>query len=81
MQCISESQKVRFPYDETVSFNVVLARHGYIGTSPLHPAMAISYETLHLLDVLTMHCPQLSLQAFAKTISQLHRVCYKKSRM
>jgi hypothetical protein len=71
-----ESEQVSFPCDDTVSLNVSMARHGYIGTSPLLPALAISFKLLEFLSIITLHCPQLSLQAFAKALSENQRVVY-----
>ncbi|KAF8585660.1 hypothetical protein K439DRAFT_1615792 [Ramaria rubella] len=59
-----------------VSLNVTMARHGYIGTAPIHPSTGISVKALELLQVLTAQCPQMSLQAFVKSLCRLHQVAY-----
>ena len=76
---LSESHHEQFPVDDTQSLNIVMARHGYLGTSPVHPSLAISFHVLELLDSLIADCPQLSLQAFVKAVSRLHHVSYKFS--
>jgi hypothetical protein len=51
-----------------------MARHGYIGSAPLHPSTAVSTRALELFHVLSNRCPQLSVQAFIKFLCDLHHV-------
>jgi hypothetical protein len=73
---VTESRDIEFPLDNQQSLNVTMARHGYFGTAPLHPSMAISTRVLELLQALTVRCPQLSIQAFVKSLCELHLVCF-----
>ena len=68
------THEISFPLNEAQSLNVTMAQHGYIGIAPLHPSMAVSSSVLELLQVVTCRCPQLSLQAFTKTLCNLHCV-------
>ncbi|KAF8576774.1 hypothetical protein K439DRAFT_1622589 [Ramaria rubella] len=45
--------------------------------APIHPSTGISVKALELLQVLTAQCPQMSLQAFVKSLCWLHRVAYR----
>ncbi|EUC55579.1 hypothetical protein RSOL_123660, partial [Rhizoctonia solani AG-3 Rhs1AP] len=58
--------------------NVALVRAGYISPSPTNPTTAISIRTLDLFKFLRQRQPQLSIQAFAKTLCDLHTVPYKR---
>ena len=54
-----------------------MARNGYIGTAPLNPELAISIESLRLYHRLASRCPRLSIQAFVRTLCDLHCVSQK----
>ncbi|KAG9120276.1 hypothetical protein FRC07_004303 [Ceratobasidium sp. 392] len=58
--------------------NVTLARAGYISPSPTNPTTAISIRTLEIFKALRRRMPQFSVQAFAKTLCDLHSVPYKR---
>lgn len=51
-----------------------MARYGYIGTSPTRPSLALSCNALELLRVVTVHCPQFSMQVFVKVLSEMQCV-------
>lgn len=48
---------------------------GYIGTTPLHPSLAISIKTLELYRRLRLRKPSFSVECFAKVICDLYMVC------
>lgn len=52
-----------------------LIRQGAMPTSPISPSVGISIKTLELYRCANFRCPQLSIQGFVKTISDLHLVC------
>ncbi|PIL29409.1 hypothetical protein GSI_09461 [Ganoderma sinense ZZ0214-1] len=47
----------------TEPVNIVLAREGYLGTSPIAPTVAVAFQTLEAYRQLHRVCPRLSLQA------------------
>ena len=59
------------------SATVALVASGYIGTSPIHPQLAISIRTLELFRRLRLRQPSLSIQAFAKVICDLYNQVYR----
>lgn len=59
--------------------NVSLIRCGLLGSSPETPAIAISLDTLELYHRLRRHQGQLSVQAMAHTLCDLHGVNYALS--
>lgn len=54
--------------------NVALIRVGMIGCSPSDPSVAISLDTLELYHRLRRRNGQLSIQAMARTLCDLHNV-------
>ncbi|QRV75842.1 hypothetical protein RhiJN_03857 [Ceratobasidium sp. AG-Ba] len=52
--------------------NEVLIRHGYLGTSPLAPRVAISIECLKLYRALRSRCSTLGMETFVKALGDLH---------
>ncbi|CAE6448799.1 unnamed protein product [Rhizoctonia solani] len=58
--------------------NTALVRAGYISPSPTNPTTAISIRTLNLFKFIRQRQPQHSIQAFAKTLCDLHMVPYKQ---
>ncbi|QRV88505.1 hypothetical protein RhiJN_16523 [Ceratobasidium sp. AG-Ba] len=51
--------------------NELLIRHGYLGTSPLIPTVAISIECLKLYRALRSRCSTLGMETFVKTLGDL----------
>jgi hypothetical protein len=71
----------------TATFNVIpvdayicaaFVRQGVIPTSPIRPTVGFSIHTLELFRVAHLRCPQLSQQAYVKTLSDLHSVQHQK---
>jgi hypothetical protein len=60
------------PTDKTVASAII--RHGYIPSSPLTPLVCITIQCLELYRVAHLRCPHFSIQAFVKTICDLHSV-------
>lgn len=60
--------------DTSLSPCIDLARHGYIGNSPVNPSCGVSIKTLELYRRLRMRKPSFSAEAFAKVICDLHSV-------
>ena len=54
--------------------NEELVRHGYLGTAPLKPTVAISLHTLNAYRQLHRECPRLSIQAQVKALCHISRV-------
>ena len=54
--------------------NESLARHGYIGTAPVRPSIAIGFRTLEAYRQLHNVCPRLSIQAQVQALCHLHAV-------
>lgn len=54
--------------------NVSLLHMGYLGCSPQRPSVAVSVEVLELYHRLRRRHPQLGLQAFTRTLCDLHNV-------
>ncbi|KAI0371571.1 hypothetical protein BV20DRAFT_922327, partial [Pilatotrama ljubarskyi] len=52
--------------------NVTLALHGYMGTAPLQPSVAIGFKTLAAYRQLHRMCPRLSVQAQVRALCYLH---------
>ena len=51
-----------------------LVRHGMIPCSLISPSMAVTVDALELYRISHLRCPHLSIQAFVKTLSDLHGV-------
>ncbi|KAI0629625.1 hypothetical protein C8Q77DRAFT_1065128, partial [Trametes polyzona] len=51
-----------------------LALRGYMGTAPVRPSVAISFQTLEAYRQMHRVCPRLSIQAQVRALSHLHRV-------
>lgn len=60
------------PSDETIVSAIV--RQGYIPSSPLSPSVCITIRALELYRVAHLRSPHLSIQAFVKTLCDLHGV-------
>ncbi|KAH8108225.1 hypothetical protein DFH11DRAFT_1517256, partial [Phellopilus nigrolimitatus] len=56
-----------------------LARHGYIATAPNHPSLAFSTRALKYFRVLNSRCASLSIQAFVRSLCDLHKEPYNRS--
>jgi len=54
----------------------VLVRHGLIPCSPITPKVAITVHTLDLYHTARQRCPHLSIQAFVKSLCDIHGVCF-----
>lgn len=75
----SESRTTSFevaPTDEYLCSAFV--RQGTIPSSPIRPNLGFSIHTLELFRVAHIRCPQLSQQAFVKTLADLHSVQHQK---
>ncbi|KAJ3831206.1 hypothetical protein F5878DRAFT_549821 [Lentinula raphanica] len=68
---------IQRPGDMTVSH--ALMRAGYLGSSPEQPSLAVSLQTLELFRTLRLFKPNLSVEAFAKTICHLYSKPYRRS--
>ena len=53
-----------------------LIRQGIIPSAPGRPSVAITIQTLELYRLAHFRCPQLSISAFVKVLSDIHSVCY-----
>ncbi|KAI0744667.1 hypothetical protein C8Q76DRAFT_764263 [Earliella scabrosa] len=60
------------------SFAEDLVLHGFLGTSPLHPTLAISLKTLELFCCLRIFKPSFSVEAFTKLLCYLYYVPYRR---
>ncbi|KAI0712638.1 hypothetical protein C8Q76DRAFT_769169 [Earliella scabrosa] len=60
------------------SFAEDLVLHGFLGTSPLHPSLAISLKTLELFRCLRIFKPSFSAEAFTKLLCYLYYVPYRR---
>ena len=75
----TEASKQSFrPIDTSEQVNVTLCRNGYIGTSPISPSIAISFQTIEAYRQLHRVCPRLSVQAFVRALCHLHAVSLRK---
>ncbi|KAF8478345.1 hypothetical protein JB92DRAFT_2768666, partial [Gautieria morchelliformis] len=52
---------------------------GYLASSPDHPQTAFSFHLLKYFKVLNTRCPSLSVQAFVKSVCELHCILYRPS--
>ena len=59
---------------DSISPALDLLKYGYIARTPLQPGYAVSVETLLLLHRLRQHKPSLSIEAYAKVISEYYSV-------
>ena len=51
-----------------------LIRHGLIPSAPGKPSVAITTQALELYRLAHFRCPQLSISAFVKALSDIHSV-------
>lgn len=63
---------LRLPND--LYTNTMLLRYGYLGSSPLHPTIAISILTLAEYRQTHRVCPRFSIQAQVRKLCHLHNV-------
>jgi hypothetical protein len=54
--------------------NETLARHGFIGATPDKPVITFSFQLLNTYCQLHRVCPQFSLDALSKSLTNLHQV-------
>ena len=54
--------------------NENLIYHGYLGCSPVYPALAISLRTLSLFQQARCVCPRFGIQVQCKILCHLHNV-------
>ena len=52
-----------------------LIRQGVMPSAPGRPSVAITIQTLELYRLAHFRCPQLSISAFVKALSDIHSVC------
>ncbi|KAH7904674.1 hypothetical protein BJ138DRAFT_884863 [Hygrophoropsis aurantiaca] len=57
--------------------NETLIYHGYLGSSPLYPTVAISIRTLAAYRQAHRTCPRFSIQAQCKALCHMHNVPYR----
>ncbi|KIM63444.1 hypothetical protein SCLCIDRAFT_15580 [Scleroderma citrinum Foug A] len=57
--------------------NEVLLCHGYLGSAPIYPMVAISIHALALFHQAHRACPRYSIQSFCKTLCYIHQVPYR----
>ncbi len=55
-----------------------LVLHGYLGTAPLHPSLAISFKTLELFRLLRTFKASFSTEAFTKLLCYVYYVRLNK---
>ncbi|EIW82713.1 hypothetical protein CONPUDRAFT_163795 [Coniophora puteana RWD-64-598 SS2] len=55
-----------------------LVRHGLVPCSPCSPNVSITIDALELLRISRVRCPHYSIQAFTKTLCDLHGVAYQR---
>ena len=63
-----------FHSDAKTTIALALVCQGLIPCLPLVPSVAITIDVLELYWVTNLHSPHLSIQAFAKTLCNLHGV-------
>jgi hypothetical protein len=56
------------------SLVITLAKYGFLATSPEFPSYTISFDALKLFHVLINQCPQASIQAYVRCLSDLASV-------
>ena len=54
--------------------NVAMVLEGYIGTAPISPSIALSFDVLEVYRQYHRVCPRLSIQAHVRVLCHLHRV-------
>jgi hypothetical protein len=68
------STSINVPRTASMTAPEALMFQGYMATSPISPSLAISIKTLELLRVLRMRKASLSVEAYAKVLSDLYGV-------
>jgi hypothetical protein len=53
-----------------------LIRHGLMPSAPGKPSVAITIQALELYRLTHFRCPQLSISAFVKALSDVHSVSF-----
>jgi hypothetical protein len=53
----------------------MLTHHGFLGATPEKPVLAFSFKLFKTYRQLHWVCPRLSIDAFARVLNHLHRVC------
>ncbi|KAF8572888.1 hypothetical protein K439DRAFT_1377120, partial [Ramaria rubella] len=71
--------QVSLPRQPGEEFTVTLPCHGYLGSSPIHPETAFSFQLMRYFKTLSTRCPQLSAQSFVKSICETQSVLYQPS--
>ncbi|KAG2350209.1 hypothetical protein BDR05DRAFT_971794 [Suillus weaverae] len=68
-----DAEKVSVTIESTNHFVAsALVRHGVIPCSPISPSVAISIDALELYRIAQLHNPHFSIQAYVKSICDLH---------
>ncbi|KAH9918794.1 uncharacterized protein B0H18DRAFT_882536 [Fomitopsis serialis] len=67
------------PAAPTDHINPTLLRHGYIGSAPLRPSVAVSLDVLEAYRQQHRVCPRFGLQAQVKALCYLHQVPFNRS--
>lgn len=68
----ADTQITILPTDKVVAS--ALMRQGLVAASPVVPSVCFTTNLLELYRVMHLRCPQLSIQAFVKSFSDLHGV-------
>ncbi|KAJ3926014.1 MAG: hypothetical protein NXY57DRAFT_1051549 [Lentinula lateritia] len=71
-------RSTRITRDENTNSSKALVQAGYLGTSPEQPSLAVSLRTLELFYTLRLFKPNLSVEAFAKSICYLYSMPYRR---
>ncbi|KAF7965149.1 hypothetical protein HWV62_45386 [Athelia sp. TMB] len=71
-------QDVRVVVPENDTLLTALLRQGLIPSAPDNPSICITIEALELFRVANLRCPRLSVQAYTKTLCDLHQVPFHR---
>ncbi|KAF7981823.1 hypothetical protein HWV62_31947 [Athelia sp. TMB] len=71
-------QDVRIVVPENDTLLTALLRQGLVPSAPDNPSVCIAIEALELFRVANLRCPRLSVQAYTKTLCDLHQVPFRR---
>ncbi|TFY56283.1 hypothetical protein EVJ58_g7737 [Rhodofomes roseus] len=77
IQTLQQSVRIRCPADMT-SGAKALVLHGYLGTSPTKPSLAIALETLEHLRRIRLFCASYSVEAFTKLLCYYYKIPFRR---
>ncbi|KAJ7056524.1 hypothetical protein C8F01DRAFT_1257193 [Mycena amicta] len=75
---ISSSKKVSVLLDASNGICASLLARGFVPCSPISPSVVISLEALEHYRVAHARCPRFVIQAFVKTLCDIHKVPYRQ---